>query len=273
MAKARENYERLIGAIDHAEEHSYGSDTDGDLAKERSKSIDYYLGKMAAAPDGRSQVVDRTVHATIQWMMPSLSRIFANGDNVVELPPVGPEDEEGAKQEGEYLNYLLLQKNNWFETFNTSAKDALITKAGYLYAYKEVRRQVEPEKYERQTQEGVALIMQDKPEIVALNEYPDPDAPEPQPMMDPMTGQPIMPPPPMLYDLEIRRTKEETHYCVIALPPERCKVAESHNEVQLVGCPYFEYYDFCTISYLRSIGLDVPDDISDSETEDTAEDA
>lgn len=275
MASESEKHERLIGAIDHAEEHSYGSDTDGDLAKERSRAIDYYLGKMAAAPDGRSQVVDRTVHATIQWMMPSLSRIFANGDNVVELPPVGPEDEDSAKQEGEYLNYLLLQKNNWFETFNTGAKDALITKAGYLYAYKETKRQVEPEKYERQTQEGVALIMQDKPEIVALNEYPDPDF-DPstaQPEIDPATGAVFPPVPPMLYDLEIRRTKEEVHYCVLALPPERCKVAESHNEVQLVGCPYFEYYDFCTISYLRQIGLDVPDDISDSETQDTEEDA
>jgi hypothetical protein len=103
------DFERLINAIDDAEEHSYGSDTNGELGQQRAKAIDYYLGKMPPGPDGRSSVVDRSVYETIQWQRPSLSRIFANGDNVVELPPVGPEDEEGAKQEGEYLNYLLLQ--------------------------------------------------------------------------------------------------------------------------------------------------------------------
>jgi hypothetical protein len=271
--------DRLIGAIDWAEEHSYGSDTDGELAAQRSRAIDYFLGKMTPAPDGRSNVVDRTVYETIQWMRPSLSRIFASGDTVVDLPPVGPEDEEGAKQEGEYLNYQLLQKNNWFEVFNTASLDGLITKAGYIWAYAEDSRQVEPESYKRQTQESVALIMQDKPEVLSINEYPDEDA-QPQPMVDPMTGQPVMgpdgqpvmQPPPMLYDLEIRRTKTERKYCVVPMPPERCKVAQSHNEVQLVGCPYFEYYDYCTISYLRSLGMDVPDDISTAETPDTLED-
>lgn len=276
----------LIGAIDDAEEHSYGSDGNGDLSSQRAKAINYYLGRMPSAPEGRSQVVDRTAYETVAWMKPSLARIFANGDNVVELPPIGPEDEEGAKQEGEYLNYLLIQKNNWFEVFNTACTDALVTKAGYLWAYPEDSRQVEPEKYERQTQESVALIMQDKPEIVAINEYPDPDfdpsMAQPQPVIDPATGQPaldemgqpLLQPPqaPMLYDLEIRRTKTERTYCVVPLPPERVKVAESHNEVQLKGCSYFEYYDFCTISYLRTLGLDVPDDISESEGPDTEED-
>jgi hypothetical protein len=276
----------LIGAIDDAEEHSYGSDSDSELSTQRARAINYYLGRMPGAPEGRSQVVDRTVYETVAWMKPSLARIFANSDNVVEIPPVGPDDEESAKQEGEYLNFQLLQKNNWFEIFNTACTDALVTKAGYLWAYAEDSRQVEPEKYERQTQESVALIMQDKPEVVAINEYPDPDfdpaqaQPVPmvdqmgQPVIDPMTGQPVLQPPqaPMLYDLEIRRTKTERKYCVVPMPPERVKVAESHNEVQLQGCSYFEYYDFCTISYLRTLGLEVPDDISESEGPDTEED-
>lgn len=272
MSTSSDDNDRLVGAIDDAEEHSYGSDTNNELSAQRSKSIDYYLGKMPPAPDGRSSVVDRTVFEAIQWIRPSLSRIFANGDNVVEMPPIGPDDEEGAKQEGEYLNYQLLQKNNWFEIFNTASLDGLITKAGYIWAYAEDSRQVEPETYKRQTQESVALIMQDKPEIVSVKEYPDEEA-EPQMAPDPMTGQLVPVPPPMLYDLEIRRTKTERKYRLVPLPPERCKIAESHNEVQLVGCPYFEYYDFCTISYLRTIGLDVPDDISENETPDTQEDA
>jgi hypothetical protein len=259
--------ERLYNAIERAAETAYGGD-EGDLSQQRAEAVDAYLGKNTMpAPDGRSQVVDRTVYETIQWMLPSLARIFANGDDVVELPPLGPDDEEGAKQEAQYLNYIVLQRNNWFEVFTTGAKDALLTKAGYLYTYKEKRRQIEIEKYERQTQEGVALIMQDKPEVLKVEEYPDEDA-QPQPMMDPMTGQPavgpdgqpIMAPPPMLYDLEIRRVKEEVSHCIEVLPPERCRVSEKHKQVQLVGCPYFEYFDWVSISDLRKDGYKIDDD-------------
>lgn len=279
--------DRLLGAIDAAEANSYGSDGDGDLSNERATAIDYYLGKnVEPAPDGRSQVVDRSVYETIQWIKPSLARIFASGDDVVELPPVGPEDEEGAKQEAQYLNYIVLQRNNWFQLFDTACTDALLNKAGYFYPYQEKRRQIEIEKYERQTQEGIALILQDKVDVLSIKEYPDPDY-KPQPMMqqgpqgpvpvvDPMTGQPAMQPAPMLYDLEIRRTNEEKRYCILALPPERIKVAKTTTTVQLRDCTYFEYWDYPTLSDLRADGYKVDDDIAgDPEAqpeEDTARD-
>lgn len=282
--------ERLLNAIDRAEENSYSSDEKGDLADERSRNIDNYLGKNTfPAPEGRSQVMDRSVYETVQWMIPSLCRIFANGDDVVNVAPVGPEDEQGAKQESQYLNYIVLQKNNWYETFRTAALDALITKAGYLHPYVEKRRQVEIEKYERQTPESLAMILEDQPEIISQNEYPDPDyIPTPQPVPDPMTGQPAMgpdgqpimvvPPPPMLYDIEIRRTKVEKNHCILVLPPERCKIAQTTKTVQLNDCPYFEFYDFPTISDLRADGytLDgkpIPDDLGADDEDDTVEGA
>jgi hypothetical protein len=129
--------------------------------------------------------------------------------------------------------------------------------------------------------------MEDGPEVVSQKEYPDPDyQPQPsQPAIDPMSGQPAMgpdgqpvtappPPPPMLYDVEIRRTKVDTAFCVEVLPPERCKVAKSTKTIQVSRtCPYFEYYDFPTISELRQDGYDVDDDIGRGDgTDDTLED-
>lgn len=278
----------LLAAINAAEGYSYSSDCNSDLGQERSTSINLYLGKnIIPAPEGRSQVIDRSVYEEVQRMMPSLTRIFASGDDLVELPPVGPEDEEGAKQEAQYLNHVILQKNNWFEIFDTAAKDALITKAGYLYPYVEKRRQPWVDKYERQTPESLAYLMQDKPEVVSHEEYPDPDyvAPQPQPVMDPMSGQPVVgpdgqpvmappQPPPMLYDVELRRTKIETQYCIDVLPPERCKVAQTTKTVQLRDCSYFEYYDFPTVSELREMGYEVTDeDITAYDNPDTQEDA
>jgi hypothetical protein len=295
MARKKPDYERLISAINAAEANSYGSDNEGDLSNERATAIDYYLGKnIEPAPDGRSQVVDRSVYETIQWIKPSLARIFANGDDVVEMPPVSQDDEKSAKQESQYLNYIVLQRNNWFQVFDTGCTDALLNKAGYLYPYQEKRRQVELERYERQTQEGVALIMQEKPDVVSLEEYPDPEytPPPPQPVMqpdpmtgqpvpliDPATGQPVMqppPPPPMLYDIEIRRVREEKKFCILALPPERCKIAKTTTTTQLRDCTYFEYWDYPTLSELRADGYEIEDDIaSDPEAqpeEDTARD-
>lgn len=259
--------QKLLNAIDAAEDTAYGSDGDGTLAAERARAIDAYLGKnILPAPEGRSQVVDRSVYETIAWIQPSLSRIFANGDDVVELPPLGPEDEEGAKQEAAYLNYVVTQKNNWFQIFTTWSRDALLTKAGYLLVAKESRTQVELENYERQTREGLAFILRDGAEIVEAKEYPDEDA-EPQvdpqtgqPAVDPQTGQPL--PPPMLYDVTVRRTKPEVAYVLKPLPPERVKVSERCATVQVLDAPYVEYWDTPTISDLREMGYKIEDDIA-----------
>ena len=260
----------LYNAIEAESESAYGED-DGDLTQERAQAIDRYLGKnLIPAPDGRSQVVDRAVYETIQWIEPSLARIFANGDDVVEVAPQGPEDEQGAKQESQYLNFVALQRNNWPQVFDVASKDALLTKAGYLYAYKKVRRQIEVERYERQTPEALAMILQDGAEPISHKEYPDDSAPQ---MVQGPDGQPMPAPPAMLHDVEVRRVKEDPEFCIEALPPERCKVSRHCKDVQVKDSPYFEYFDYPTISSLRQDGIKVPDDVeSGDDPDETPED-
>lgn len=248
----------LIKAIFEASQTGYGSEIWGDLANQRALAIDYYLGRnITPAPDGRSQVIDRTVYETVQWILPSLTRIFASGDDVIAIIPQGPQDEQPAEQESQYLNYLITQKNPWYDIFATAAKDSLLSKAAYLYACRDQRQNVEVAKYERQTEMGIALLKQDSEnEVISLTQYPDDQSPIAQ---DPMTGQPL--PAPMLYDIEIRRTKKENAYRIKALPPERCIISEKCFDVQLTESPYFEYFDFVTLSELRQEGFDVPDDL------------
>ena len=86
----------------------------GDLAQERAKSLDAYLGKpYGNEQTGRSQVVTSDVADAIEGLMPSLIRVFTSGDDICEFEPFGPEDEEAAKQETDYCNYVLTQKNRW----------------------------------------------------------------------------------------------------------------------------------------------------------------
>lgn len=271
--------ERLLNAIDAAEEHAYGADNDGVLESDRARAIEMYLGKnLEPAPEGRSQVVDRSVYETVQWILPSLCRIFANGDDVVELIPLGPDDEQAAKQESEYLNYVVTQRNRWFEVCYTWFTDALLTKNAYCYACWDTKREVEIERYERQSEESLAILLDDENiEVLSHEQEPSPDPP--QPIIDPATGQPAIGPDGqplmqqrMLHTVEIRKTRERGHVSLKVLPPERCKISEKTPSFRLDNCQYFEYFDFCTISELRKQGLDVPDDISDDETIDTEED-
>jgi hypothetical protein len=287
MPETQAAVERLLNAIDRAEESSYGSDEKGALASDRALAIKHYLGKnLNPAPEGRSQVIDRSVFETINWILPSLVDIFANGDDVISMPPVGPEDEEGAKQEAQYLNHIALNKLPWLEICLSLFVDSMLTKNAYVYVYREYKRNVEIEAYERQTKESLQLLLEDKDvEVIEHKEYPDPDG-QMEPVMgpdgpqlqvvavDPM-GQPVMEPamqPVMLYDVTIRRTEMYGNYCIDVLPPERCKVSDQTPTFRLKECPYFEYWAETTISDLRKQGFEVADDISDAGQDDTEED-
>lgn len=247
--------EKLLHAIDSAEANAYGSDEEGELSSERELAIRLYLGKdVDPAPAGRSSVIDRSVYETVQWILPSLCRIFASGEDIVEFIPQGPEDEASAKQEGEYLNYLVTQKNPWFDICNTWFTDALITKNAYCWAFMDRTRSVEIERYENQTEQGIALLMQGEGvELVGA---------EPTGMSE--TGP--------LFTVELRRTREKPKLTFQVLPPERCRVAHTTPSHSLRDADYFEYWDFKSISSLRALGYDVPDDIGDSSQVDTLED-
>ena len=287
---------KLLVAIDTAEAVSYGADQNNVLNEQRADNIQRYLGdpNRLPAPADRSSVVDRSSFEMIEWIMPSLLRIFTSGDEVAKFEPQGPEDEKMAQQESDYINYVILQRNNWHQICNDWFKDALMVKGGYALAYWEKKTQVETEEYEAQTDDSLAMLMQDDGiEIVKHTSYVDEQGASDQakqfqqqmqqyqmamqqmqsqpPQMGP-GGQSMPPqlppppqqqPPPMLHDVVIRRTKEKGKVCIHVLPPERCKISERTPDYTLKDCPYFEVWDFQTISDLRKLGFDVDDDISD----------
>ncbi|MGH7745699.1 MAG: portal protein, partial [Candidatus Dormibacteria bacterium] len=263
----------LIAAIDDSDNRSYGSNLSNltaALSAERALAIDLYLGKdVDPAPAGQSTVIDRTVFETVQWVLPSLCRIFANGDDVVTLVPDGPQDQDQADQETAYLNWLVCQKHDWFSMFLEWATDAMLTKNAYWLVYRNRKRNVELEKYEAQTKEGIAFLLQDKDvQIVQSTQYEAPDLP-PEPVMGPQgpmvnaDGTPMMRPA-MLYDVTIRRTHEDKDLCIRVLPPERVKVDQRTFSWRIDDrCNYFEYWEEQTLTEIREQGFDVPDDVAD----------
>lgn len=153
--------ELLKAAIAQQERQSLGWQL-GDLAQERAKSLDYYLGKpLGNEVEGRSQVVTSDVADAVEGIMPSLIRVFTSGDDICEFEPFGPEDEEAAKQETDYCNYVLTQKNRFLPLLQTWLRDGLISKVGYVKAIWEEDESVTEETYRGLSEDQLVFIMQD----------------------------------------------------------------------------------------------------------------
>ena len=80
-------------------------------------------------------------------MLPQLMDIFAGSDEVVRFEPVGPEDEEAAQQETDYVNHVFMQQNPGFMTLYGFIKDALLSKVGIVKIWWEEREEEQRETY------------------------------------------------------------------------------------------------------------------------------
>lgn len=135
--------------------------TAAQLMEDRATAMAYYLGDMSQdmpAQEGRSRAVSTDVADTIEGLMPNLMDIFAGSDEVVRFEPVGPEDEEAAQQETDYVNHVFMQKNPGFMVLYSFIKDALLSKTGLVKVWWEEREQEERETYYDLTEQQFMML-------------------------------------------------------------------------------------------------------------------
>tara|TARA_R110000772_G_scaffold3177_1_gene11491 strand:+ start:2841 stop:4826 length:1986 start_codon:yes stop_codon:yes gene_type:complete len=107
--------------------------SNGDLADQQAKALDYYYGQpFGDEEEGFSSVVTRDTLKTVEGIMPSLMKVFASGDTFVEFEPVGAEDVAEAQQATDYLNYVFDKRCDGFSVLYTWFKDALLMKNGLV---------------------------------------------------------------------------------------------------------------------------------------------
>jgi hypothetical protein len=218
----------------------------GDLEEDRANAIDHYHGRpYGDEVEGRSQVVMRDVSDTIEWIKPSLMKVFAAGDEVVRFDPVGPEDEKQAEQETDYCNHVLMTRNNGFIILHDWFHDALLQRNGYVMVRAVKKEKANKERYEHLTDDEFALLMQSEGIELLEHELDTDDY-----------GQPT-------HKAVVRSVQEYTCIEVVNIPPERVLVAPDWPGVTLEGCPFVEVIDHQTISSLRAAGYDVPDTVND----------
>lgn len=218
----------------------------GDLEDDRADAIDRYHGRpYGDEVEGRSQVVMRDVADTIDWIKPSLMKVFAAGDEVVRFDPVGPEDEEAAEQETDYCNHVLMTKNNGFLVLHDWFHDALLQRNGYVWVRSVTQKRNNQEIYQGLTEDELAMLAQS--EGIEILEHAA--------ATDPM-GM-------VTHAVKVRQVSEYSCLEVVNTPPERVLVAPDWPGVNLDGCPFVEVIDYKTISQLREQGYDIPDSIND----------
>jgi|TARA_B110000908_G_C10266685_1_gene464690 hypothetical protein len=188
------------------------------LSSQMADSLRYYYGdKLGNEVKGRSQVVSKDVADAVDWIMPSLMRIFGDTEKVVEFCPRNEEDKKIAKQAQEYVNYLYTQRNNGFMNTYSVIQDALLAKNGIMkHYYKEIK---EPEftSYEGVNREQLEiLLLEEGTELMAMTELPDQE----------------------FFDVEISKMTVTKKLCIEAIPPEEFVIdtwSDTIEEASFVG--------------------------------------
>ena len=198
---------------------------DGKLTEQRSDALDRYYGKKYGnEQEGRSQIVTRDVADVIEWIMPSLMKIFTSGDKVVQFEPQGPEDVEMAKQSTDYVNYVIMRQNPGFSTLYQWFKDALLQKNGIVKHYWDDSSETLREEYNNLTEEEfTALLLDDNVEVKEHTA----NGGEDEMSLEPVT-----------HDVVVSRTYEDGQVRIEPVPPEEFlinKYAKTIEDARFVG--------------------------------------
>jgi len=201
---------------------------DGKLTQQRADALDRYHGKKYGnEQEGRSQIVTRDVADVIEWIMPSLMKIFTGGDKVVQFNPQGPEDVEAMRHATDYTNFVISRQNPGFSIIYSWFKDALLQKNGIVKHYWDDTTEVIREEYKNLTEEEfTALLLDDNVEIkehTVIGEE-----------QDELSLQPSQ----ILHDVVVNRTYEDGQVRIENVPPEEFlinKYAKSIEEARFVG--------------------------------------
>lgn len=220
------------------------------LEDSQAKALDYYYGRpYGNEEEGWSTVVTREVKEIIDWMMPSICRVFTSGEAVVEFNPVGPEDEELAMQETDYVNHVATKENDWFNFVWSWTKSALLQNNSYAKVWVEDCKYVTSESYRGLLDSEFAEIVSRENIDVISHEEKVELVPVPTPMG--VIQQPIS-----LHDIKVRVTGKERKFRFDVIPQEELKVSKNARSISLRDVSFVEHSSFKTKSELLSDGFE-----------------
>ena len=242
MAKMTDD--QMLAQLELLERQAVGYYT-GEVAAEQAKAMDYYMGKPFGTEEpGRSAVVSSDVWDVVEGLTPMVLRPFVASDDVVKFNPLGPDDEEAAQQESEYLNWVITQRNDSFAELVAWVKTGLLQKNGVVKYWWEKSTQSSIERYYGVPDDVFALLAQDKG--VTIVEHSEEMGPE---------G--------LMHDVVLRTSEEQgfAKFCVI--PPGEFLIGRDCQGPNPKLSRFVQHRRMATIGELRAMGYDVDDDMDD----------
>ncbi len=222
-----------------------------EIASDREKALRYYEGEnpdsLPVVP-GRSRMVDPVVRDTVEWIMPSLMRIFAAGDKWISVEPHGPEDAQKARATEAWVNYVTQRMNPGYLLDYQWIRDCLLEKVGWQKIYWDVTETREKSAFQGVTAEELELLRA-QPGVEIEDEQAMP------------AGEGME-----LYAIQVSIDKREANLRIDTLPPEEVLYTEDAT-LDRGSWWFIAHKSEKRISELRALGFDVADDINGPELE------
>ena len=205
------------------------------ISQQREQAMEYYYGlPFGNEVEGRSQFVDSTVQDTVEWIKPSLMRVFASGDEMVKFSPHGPEDVKMAEQATDYVNYVFTKDNPGWEILYSWFTDALLSKNGIVKVWWDEYNEEQREEYHGLDEISFTALVNDKSiEVIEHTEYEDTEyasesvvqMPGMMEEQETMAGQ-------MLHDVVVKRSSYDGKIKIENVPPSEFLISREAKTIQ-----------------------------------------
>lgn len=196
---------------------------DGEISEDRRRSMDlYYQEPFGNEQEGRSQFVSSDVQDVVESLVPDFMEIFGGSDEVCEFEPVGPEDEEHAKQATDYINFIWEHDNNGYQIKHDIIKTSLLQKNGILKVSWDSTPRHRMETLENINSLHFAELMAD--DTVEVVEHTEKQVDDMQMMQFAPDG--------VVHDAKIKYTTEMGRVLLEAVPPEDFLISRRSADIE-----------------------------------------
>ena len=236
---------RFRGIVQH-EIQSAVNYYDSEFSQDRSDILSFYLGDpFGNEVENRSQVVATEVSDTIEYIMPSLLKMFTSSPEFARFLPRDPEDVQAAEQATDLVNFAINQDNAGFRILHNWFKDALLFKQGAVKFYWQETDKTVNETYEDLTEDELTLLVNDPAIEIVSQDVTEIGMVNPDGVEVPMERK---------FSVEVKRLTKSGSVKIDNVPPE--ELIFSRRATSLEDCSFIAHRTLVRAGDLIEQGYD-----------------
>lgn len=208
------------------------------LSADRIEAMERYKGELYGdEEEGYSKFVTKDLSEAVDWALAPLLRPLVQSGEIVEFRPRSKEDEDQAKIESQYVNYVIMEENKGFLLLHDCIKDALILKNCYAKHW-----------WNEETVVNIKTFADvDEVEIKVINDYFKKQGSKTEIIEQEETED-------SKYNIKLKISTEKKSVKIEATPPEELKVS-NRCRGSIQESDYVEHNPIRTRSDLLKMGI------------------